>query len=175
MQLTSTLLSLALVGSAVSQFQGLPSCATDCADKYLAGGIGDCGTDPKCICASKDFIADISCCVADTCNKSDQAQAIQFAQQICNANGVSVPTTAVCTATSAAPAGSTPTAGTKPTGTTPAATPAITSGAAEPTQASGSAPSGPAPSGTGNAAGPAATAAPVMAALGGLLAALALL
>ncbi|KUI63724.1 GPI anchored CFEM domain protein C [Cytospora mali] len=89
-------------GLAVAQYAGLPSCAQGCANAQFSGGsYGDCGTDAKCICSDPDFIGTISCCVVGACDAADQAKAIQFAQQICQANGVSVATTATCASTAA--------------------------------------------------------------------------
>ncbi|OIW28560.1 hypothetical protein CONLIGDRAFT_383576 [Coniochaeta ligniaria NRRL 30616] len=179
-------LPLALASLSLAQLQGLPTCAQGCANIFLSGGIGNCGRDPTCICANKDFISAISCCLIGACDASDQQKAIDFAQQICQANQVSVPNTVVCTSTStSASAGAETTSSTTPATNTAAATTttdisattstgsATTSsstttstGTTSPTSSSGTA--------SGNA-GARQTAAPVLGALGGILAAAALL
>ncbi|ROW04543.1 hypothetical protein VMCG_04961 [Cytospora schulzeri] len=89
-------------GLTVAQYASLPSCAQDCATSQFSGGsYGDCGTDPKCICADPDFIGTISCCLLDACDADDQQAAISFAQQMCAANGVKVQSTASCSTTAA--------------------------------------------------------------------------
>jgi hypothetical protein len=93
--------SVALAGFAAAQLDQLPTCAQDCASQFLAGGIGDCGTDPKCICENESFIGDIACCLAKpgACDEEDQSSAVHFASQICAAQGVSVPSAVSCSTT----------------------------------------------------------------------------
>ncbi|KAK0642012.1 hypothetical protein B0T16DRAFT_394198 [Cercophora newfieldiana] len=157
MKAFSTLFSLALATVAIAQ--AIPPCAQGCVDPYLQNGIGDCGTDAKCICANKDFITGISCCLADKCPVSDQNVAISFAAQFCGAVGVSgLPTTVACATASGT---STPTGSASTTATT----------TTTPTGTAGGASNG---GSTGNY-GPRQTAAPVLGAIGGLVAAIALL
>ncbi|KAK1759168.1 hypothetical protein QBC47DRAFT_371192 [Echria macrotheca] len=100
MKVTSILASLALATFAAAQSPTLPSCAQDCANPYLTNGIGNCGTDPKCICGNGDFIVGISCCLANKCPVSDQSAAVNFASQFCSAAGVTtLPTTVSCAST----------------------------------------------------------------------------
>ncbi|KAK1771424.1 hypothetical protein QBC33DRAFT_153832 [Phialemonium atrogriseum] len=103
MKTISVILSVALASFTSAQFEGLPKCATDCADNFLVGGIGDCGTDPKCICNNKTFLSDIACCLVGVCDAKDQAAAVSFAQNICTANGVSVPSVVSCATAAASP------------------------------------------------------------------------
>ncbi|CAK7563667.1 MAG: hypothetical protein SEPTF4163_001540 [Sporothrix epigloea] len=94
---------LALAGLAVAQFNQLPTCAQSCANKFLTGGIGNCGSDAKCICSDKDFLSDIACCLAapGACDPADQSSAVGFASQLCAAQGVTgLPSVVSCTATS---------------------------------------------------------------------------
>ncbi|KAL1864787.1 hypothetical protein VTK73DRAFT_5640 [Phialemonium thermophilum] len=108
MKAISVLLTLALASfSAAQSTDSLPACAKQCADQFLAGGIGNCGTDPKCICADKGFISGIACCLAGVCNEADQAAAVAYAQKLCTAQGVSVPSAVSCTSTSGATAAAT--------------------------------------------------------------------
>ena len=67
--------------------------------KYTTGdAIAGCGQlNAACICANKDFLSDIACCLAGSCSPEDQAKAVTFAQQICTANGITVPSAVSCT------------------------------------------------------------------------------
>ncbi|ERS97009.1 uncharacterized protein SPSK_02751 [Sporothrix schenckii 1099-18] len=118
---------LALAGLAAAQFAQLPTCAQSCANKFLTGGIGNCGSDAKCICSDKSFLSDIACCLAAPggCDAADQSSAVVFASQLCAAQGVTVPSAVTCTST----AGGSGTAATATT-TTGSGTPTETSGAA---------------------------------------------
>lgn len=83
-----------------------------CASQFFSGGsYAGCGTDPKCICANQDFIGNVACCLVGACSEADQASAITFAQQICSANGVSVPSTVSCSTATGASATATGTSG----------------------------------------------------------------
>lgn len=82
-----------------------------CASEFFSGGsYAGCGTDPKCICANQDFLGNVACCLVGACSEADQASAITFAQQICSANGVQVPSTVSCSTASGASATATGTA-----------------------------------------------------------------
>ncbi|TLD30319.1 hypothetical protein PspLS_02252 [Pyricularia sp. CBS 133598] len=122
----SFVLVAALGGLAVAQFSGLPTCATTCATKLL-GGTG-CNNDAKCICSSGTFIQDVSCCLAAPggCGPEDQKKAIEFAGQLCTANGVTVPNAVSC-----------PSLGINPNNSS--APPAATSAPAQPAGAKGAA------------------------------------
>ncbi|KAK2614243.1 hypothetical protein N8I77_001089 [Diaporthe amygdali] len=99
-------------GLTVAQFNGLPTCAQGCASKFFSGGsYAGCGTDPKCICANQDFLGNVACCLVGACSEADQQSAITFAQQICSANGVSVPSTVSCSTASGASATATGSSG----------------------------------------------------------------
>ncbi|KAF2280828.1 uncharacterized protein EI97DRAFT_428922 [Westerdykella ornata] len=75
----------------------LPKCAQDCYGRNT----GNCGAlDIKCICGNSTLIEGLSCCVASTCNSQDQNTTIMFAKNLCEANGVTVPTSASCAASS---------------------------------------------------------------------------
>jgi len=156
MKVYATLVSLALATVAVAQ--NIPPCAQECVNPFLQNGIGSCGSDAKCICGSQEFITGISCCLADKCSAADQQLAINFAGTFCGGLGVTtLPTTVACATKTAAPSGSsTGAASTTPTGSAgPASTNALSSK-------------------SGNY-GPRQTAAPVLGAIGGLVAAVALL
>ncbi|KAF2242730.1 hypothetical protein BU26DRAFT_131681 [Trematosphaeria pertusa] len=63
---------------------------------------GGCNqVDIGCICRNTQRIADLSCCVFQTCNQSDQDLTITLAHNLCKANGVDVPTSASCASTAA--------------------------------------------------------------------------
>ncbi|KAJ4300544.1 hypothetical protein N0V88_003222 [Collariella sp. IMI 366227] len=167
MKVPAALLTLALAGAAVAQ---LPACAQKCADPYLINGIGDCsGGDVKCICSDKDFLGGIACCLADGCSETDKNTAIDFALNLCKGVGVTdLPTQVLCNtaAPSTSVVSTAPTsgsAGTAPTSTPPAQTTGNTAGADTATTTSKNA--GPKP--TAAAAG--------FGAIGGLMAAVALL
>lgn len=178
-------LPLALASLSLAQLQGLPTCAQSCANIFLNGGIGNCGRDAACICADKDFISAISCCLIGACNADDQQKAIDFAQQICQANQVSVPNTVVCTSTSSSggAASTTSSSSTSPatnsaSTTTSTTTSATTSTGSSTTSASSTTSTGTSTqtsTGASGNAGARQTAAPVLGALGGILAAAALL
>ncbi|KAK4445655.1 hypothetical protein QBC34DRAFT_161955 [Podospora aff. communis PSN243] len=171
MKVSATLLSLALAAGAVAQLPGIPQCAQECVNPFLQNGVGDCGTDPTCICGNNEFIVGISCCLFDKCPKADQDTAIKFAAEFCGALGVTtLPTTVACaTATgsgSASPTGSATTTGATTTPTTTGTSGTTGTGGAGAAQTSTSP--------TGNPA-PRPTAAPMLGAIGGLVAAVALL
>jgi len=99
MKFDQALLSLAMALGGASQATTLPECATQCATGFLTNGIGDCGTEAGCICAHKDFISEISCCLEEKCNKEDQDAAIQWAGDFCAGEGVTdLPTVVSCAA-----------------------------------------------------------------------------
>ncbi|PKY04027.1 hypothetical protein P168DRAFT_290157 [Aspergillus campestris IBT 28561] len=92
-------ISLALVGflgtAAAQGMNGLPDCAKECA----TGSIPDtCSMiDIKCICSTKSFLTDISCCVATKCSEDKQKETIEFAHKICSGAGVNdLPQSASC-------------------------------------------------------------------------------
>ncbi|KAL1894947.1 hypothetical protein Sste5346_005634 [Sporothrix stenoceras] len=128
---------LALAGLAVAQFNQLPTCAQSCANKYLTGGIGNCGSDAKCICSDKDFLSGIACCLAAPggCDAADQSSAVVFASQLCAAQGVTVPSAVTCTSTAASGSGSAAAA----TTTSGSGTATETSGTATKTSGTGAA------------------------------------
>ncbi|CAK7239426.1 MAG: hypothetical protein STHCBS139747_000856 [Sporothrix thermara] len=185
---------LALAGLAAAQFSQLPTCAQSCANKFLTGGIGNCGSDAKCICSDKDFLSDIACCLAAPggCAPADQSSAVVFASQLCAAQGVTgLPSVVSCTSTAS---GSTGTGAAAATTTSSSATASQTSGTAANTGSTGSATAAPtsaatsagaadsAASGSGAAATPSSTSNPapresagVAGLVGGVVAALALL
>ena len=58
--------------------------------KFTSGSsIAGCnGVDVACICANKDFLSNIACCLASVCDEADQEAATTYAHQICASNGV---------------------------------------------------------------------------------------
>lgn len=138
----------------------------NCASQQFTGGsYAGCGTDPKCICSNAAFISTISCCVAGVCDAADQAAAITFAQQICQANGVAVPTAVTCASSAASTGTAAASSGSATTGTAASATSRVSG-----------APSSSASSTAASAAwAPKRTAAPIVEMLGLAAAGLALL
>ncbi|KAK6376594.1 hypothetical protein LTS17_007189 [Exophiala oligosperma] len=61
---------------------------------------------PACICTTKSFITDISCCIYKSCDASDQQAALAYAHSICDPVGGStlLPASAGCAANSTSPA-----------------------------------------------------------------------
>ncbi|KAK3306541.1 uncharacterized protein B0T15DRAFT_492079 [Chaetomium strumarium] len=163
MKVTAALVSLGLASAAFAQQQTLPKCAQSCADKFLTGGIGNCGSDPKCICADKGFLGGIACCLVDVCDAPAQSSAVAFAASLCNGFGVTdLPTAVSCTSTAASTTtGSASTTGSGSTSATQTGT-----GAASAATNSAS---------TSNNLGPRPTAAAGLGAIGGIVAAVALL
>ncbi|KAJ5514823.1 hypothetical protein N7463_004375 [Penicillium fimorum] len=95
MKLTINFALAALLTTAAAQGLGdLPNCSKSCA----TGSIPEsCGIDFKCICESKSFLSDVTCCVADKCSKADQETTIKVAKSICARGGVTdLPTEVVC-------------------------------------------------------------------------------
>ncbi|KAL2350778.1 hypothetical protein BJ546DRAFT_378024 [Cryomyces antarcticus] len=81
----------------------LPSCASAC----VGSNLGGCSTlDIKCICNNANLISSLSCCVAGACSASDQQKTINFASQLCAAQGITLPTTATCASTASSTSGS---------------------------------------------------------------------
>ncbi|KAK4041391.1 hypothetical protein C8A01DRAFT_45453 [Parachaetomium inaequale] len=166
MKVPVALLSLAFAGAVVAQDGlGLPKCAESCATSFLNGGIGDCGRDVECICKNKSFLGEIACCLAGDCSADDQTTAVSVAANLCKAFGVTdLPTTVACSTAS----------GTASTTAASASASATDSGTSS------------APTGTANNAaqsttsqstnfGPRPTAAAGLGAIGGIMAAVALL
>lgn len=48
----------------------------------MQGGIGDCGSNVKCICSNKQFLSEIACCIAPVCSAAEQTEAVNFASQV---------------------------------------------------------------------------------------------
>ncbi|KAL2159445.1 hypothetical protein VTH06DRAFT_2450 [Thermothelomyces fergusii] len=169
MKAVAALAILASAGAVAAQGFDLPQCARACATSFLRGG--DCGTDPKCICSDKSFLSDIACCLADDCSAEDQERAVSFALSFCRNNGVTdLPSSVSCataapstTATSGASASSSSAAATEAESTTTAAS-----------SGSASAPTSSATETSSNI-GPRQTAAVGLGAIGGIIAAAALL
>ncbi|KAK8089515.1 hypothetical protein PG997_004476 [Apiospora hydei] len=119
----------AFAGLAAAQQSGLgslPECSKGCLNNFVSGSgqqIGGCpATDAKCICAKKEFIDGIACCVSDACNKADQDASIQFASTFCGTLGVQVPNVVSCPSKSAAASGASATGdSSSPSNTAPAA------------------------------------------------------
>ncbi|AEO55517.1 hypothetical protein MYCTH_2299445 [Thermothelomyces thermophilus ATCC 42464] len=165
-------LTLALAGAVVAQDGlGLPECAQSCASSFLAGGIGNCGRDVKCICQEKSFLSDIACCLAGDCSAQDQAQAVSVAANLCRGVGVTdLPSSVSCATASTSATGSAasaPTTGSASTtasgsGTTFGPTNTATAAATETSTQSSN-------------LGPRPTAAAGLGAIGGIIAAVALL
>ncbi|KAK3943272.1 hypothetical protein QBC46DRAFT_378003 [Diplogelasinospora grovesii] len=183
MKVPAVLLSLAgLASVAVAQAPTLPNCAQGCANQFLGSGIGNCGTNPACICADKDFISGISCCLASACNQADQSSAIDFASRFCGANGVTtLPTTVVCASTAASAAATTTASSESAAATTTAssesasATATGSSSGASATNASASSTAAPGSSSSHNAGPRPTAAAGALGAIGGIVAAVAML
>ncbi|CAI7639311.1 unnamed protein product [Penicillium pancosmium] len=99
-----TLALAALLTTAAAQGLGdLPDCARSCATDAIPSS---CGIDVKCICTTKSFLNDISCCVADKCSKDDQETTLKVAKSICARGGVTdVPTSVVCSTGASASTG----------------------------------------------------------------------
>ncbi|GME62752.1 CFEM domain-containing protein [Neofusicoccum parvum] len=97
---------------ALAQTQLLPTCAQKC----VGTDFGGCSTvDVKCICANKELLTGLACCVSTGCNAADQETVINFAQNLCKPQGVTdLPTTATC-ASSASSATSSASSGTAST------------------------------------------------------------
>jgi hypothetical protein len=82
------------LAAAQSDNNNVPSCAQDCISQYTSGGsqIGNCtGLDVACICRNSTFVQQVSCCVDDSCDDSnDRTSAIDYARGICSAAGVQI-------------------------------------------------------------------------------------
>ncbi|KAF2265681.1 hypothetical protein CC78DRAFT_532346 [Lojkania enalia] len=77
----------------------IPRCAQLC----FGTDYGECqGFDIGCICDSEDLIHKVSCCVFATCSIADRNTTIEFASNLCAANGVTVNTNPSCPSTSSA-------------------------------------------------------------------------
>jgi hypothetical protein len=103
-----------------------------------------------CICSNSTFISSISCCLAANCDQADQQQAINFADQLCSDNGVTVATAVICltgsstatvstTTTSSTTGASSNLTTTKTASTTTKVSTTTTAGSTTPTKASSSA------------------------------------
>lgn len=64
--------------------------------------IGECANlDIKCICSDTEFLNNMACCLAESCDLADQSAAVLYAQQICSTVGVRVPSQVACSSASA--------------------------------------------------------------------------
>ncbi|CAF9919372.1 MAG: hypothetical protein GOMPHAMPRED_001766 [Gomphillus americanus] len=112
-----SLLAFASLLAAVTAQNGVPTCAAGCVRNLPS----QCATqDIGCICGDSSFITNVSCCVFKSCPQSDQAAALSFALNICQAGGVSLTNTAATCLSTAATTPSSSTSST-PASTTPAA------------------------------------------------------
>ncbi|KAK3900270.1 hypothetical protein C8A05DRAFT_36107 [Staphylotrichum tortipilum] len=184
MKVPTALLALTLASIAAAQTPELPKCAQSCADKFLRGGIGNCGSDPACICANKDFLGSIACCLAGVCDGPSQTQAVGFAANLCKGFGVTdLPTAVACSTASNTGAATT---GSSSSSAAAATTAASSSSSAATGTSSAASSSGSSASSSGTAAaastnkstnvGPRPTAAAVgLGVMGGVIAAVAML
>ncbi|GAB1318698.1 hypothetical protein MFIFM68171_08908 [Madurella fahalii] len=169
MKLTATLISLALAGSAVAQLDQLPPCARECAEEFLTGDVGGCGIDIPCICGNDQFLGGIACCLADDCDAAAQSTAVSVALALCSGAGVTgLPTAVSCTnapaTTTSGPADTTAETTAPPSTGTDSATAATDGPTDAPTETSQS-----------TNYGPRQTAGAGLGAIGGIIAAVALL
>ncbi|KAK3399861.1 hypothetical protein B0T20DRAFT_171276 [Sordaria brevicollis] len=174
MKFTAALFALASASFAAAQDLGnLPSCATECAGGYLINGIGDCGRDPKCICTNETFIKDIQCCLLEKCPTSDIEAAAGFAITFCKNNGATdFPTKATCATAAATQTTAIVTTATDAATTVSASNSSALSSAVSSITSAASSAASSAP--TSNP-GPRQTAAAGLGAIGGLMAAVAML
>ncbi|KAI1938384.1 hypothetical protein LOZ12_003457 [Ophidiomyces ophidiicola] len=156
-----------LVALASAQFPGLPACAQDCATNSIPK---NCGIDVKCICSATSFLDAITCCVAQKCSTSEQEATIKFANGICGTAGVTnLPQSAVCS-TAPTPSGSSSSSSSPTASRSTSATSGSASSSALSTAAASSSPR---PSSTSNAAVSNNANGGAIAAIAGLLVALA--
>ncbi|PYI23367.1 putative CFEM domain protein [Aspergillus violaceofuscus CBS 115571] len=87
---------LARLISVVAQgMDSLPACARECATGAIPKTCQP--IDVGCICGTKSFISDMSCCVAKSCSPQDEKAALGFALQLCSGAGVTdLPSSASC-------------------------------------------------------------------------------
>ncbi|RAL09464.1 CFEM domain-containing protein [Aspergillus homomorphus CBS 101889] len=121
---------LSALASVVAQgMDSLPPCARECATGAIPK---TCQLiDVGCICGTKSFISDMSCCVAKSCSPEDEKAALAFAVQLCSGAGVTgLPSSASCansiTSTNATSASVTSFTATAPGKSTASATTTLT-------------------------------------------------
>lgn len=80
-----------------------------CLNEYIGSGtIAGCSAlNVTCICSNQSFLGGVACCLAASCDAADQQAATNFADSLCKANGVDVPTAVSCTSTAASTGSST--------------------------------------------------------------------
>ncbi|KAM0329958.1 hypothetical protein ACHAQA_004126 [Verticillium albo-atrum] len=97
---------LALAGFVAAQStDDLPSCAQPCVVEATTGGnIAGCGQfDIECICSNQSFLADMACCLAQSCSTEEQQAAVDYAKRLCRSGGVTdLPDQVVCSTASSA-------------------------------------------------------------------------
>ncbi|CAE6363966.1 unnamed protein product [Rhizoctonia solani] len=108
MRVSIVVAALAAVASASSVAKRqIPSCALAC---ITTAETGSCApTDNTCLCRSSDFVESTYKCIASTCTGSDLDSAVDSAQALCVAAGVTL-TQTVPASTGATGTGATPTA-----------------------------------------------------------------
>ncbi|RMJ22324.1 CFEM domain protein [Aspergillus sp. HF37] len=115
-----------VLGAAAQGIGDLAPCAQKCATGSLPESCSM--IDVKCICSAISFINDMSCCVAKSCPKDKQQQALGYASKICHGAGVSdLPKSPSCASTTG---GGSQTTATAATTTNASATDASPTGAA---------------------------------------------
>ncbi|EPE35955.1 hypothetical protein GLAREA_05293 [Glarea lozoyensis ATCC 20868] len=87
---SSILLALAALATAQDLPPDLPSCVQVCAQPYFVTSSGYttfAGCDVRnvaCVCANKQFISEISCCISKSCSAGDQKAAADFGGNLCS-------------------------------------------------------------------------------------------
>ncbi|OJK00558.1 hypothetical protein ASPACDRAFT_1856124 [Aspergillus aculeatus ATCC 16872] len=84
-----------LISVVAQGMDSLPACARECATGAIPKTCQS--IDVGCICGTKSFISDMSCCVAKSCSPQDEKAALGFAVQLCDGAGVTdLPSSASC-------------------------------------------------------------------------------
>ncbi|KAL2810588.1 hypothetical protein BJX63DRAFT_422940 [Aspergillus granulosus] len=107
-QSLAVVLAACLSYAAAQGLGGLPTCAQTCATGAIPE---ECSLiDIECICGTESFIADMACCVGQSCDQADQDAALGFANGLCEGAGITnLPQTATCAGDSTSTATSTET------------------------------------------------------------------
>ncbi|RAK82446.1 CFEM domain-containing protein [Aspergillus fijiensis CBS 313.89] len=84
-----------LISVVAQGMDSLPVCARECATGAIPKTCQS--IDVGCICGTKSFISDMSCCVAKSCSPQDEKAALGFTVQLCSGAGVTdLPSSASC-------------------------------------------------------------------------------
>ncbi|KAL5478523.1 hypothetical protein ACEPAI_2707 [Sanghuangporus weigelae] len=130
MRFAVALLFAGFASASLYQRQTVPQCALTCIANADLGGCS--ATDNNCLCNNPQFVSSTASCIESSCTGDDLNNAIGFAQQTCEAVGVTLTDTSAGSAT-----GSATSSGASATTTSPSSSGSASGSASSPSSTSG--------------------------------------